>query len=50
MPHPQDHHTTPDPTSRDLPAAIDTTDQSSKILFSQQVHQLFSLAPYGILP
>jgi PAS domain S-box-containing protein len=49
MPHPQDHHTTPDPTSRDLPAAIDTTDQSSKILFSQQVHQLFSRAPYGIL-
>ncbi len=49
MPDPQDHHTTPDPSSRDLTSVIAPTDQSSKILFSQQVHHLFSLAPYGIL-
>ncbi len=49
MPHSQNHPTTPDPTSRELTSVITPTDQSLKILYSQQIHQLYSLAPYGIL-
>ncbi len=48
MRHSQPHNSTPPNPSNSLPPGSPLTEPSSHLLFNQQVHQLFSLAPYGI--